>query len=288
VLGILLIDKPSGLTSHDVVASLRRQFGVKRVGHAGTLDPLATGLLVVAVGSATRLLRYMSLEPKEYLASVTFGTRSSTLDAEGKLSEGGPVPNDLEFALGRVLPKFRGEQIQVPPMLSAVKVQGKPLYKYARAGKEVEREERTIVIESLEIAESSESVATLRIVCSGGTYVRSLVADIGDELGCGAYLSGLERTRIGDFNLEDAVSLDEASAKHLLSLQRALGPMPVLELNPVQARAFRMGQRIGALGASLPRAVAVRELRGEIFGIARVQDGQLQPECVLPEEAGVA
>src|SRR5476649_403009 len=180
--GILLIDKPLGGTSHDVVNHIRRRFGTRRVGHAGTLDPLGTGLLVVAVGPATRFLQYLPLEPKVYIAEVAFGHSTPTYDAEGELSEARPVPENLAEAIDSKLPAFRGLIQQLPPMYSAIKVGGKPLYKFAREGKEQVRESRTVHIDTFEILSIEGDKATARISCSGGTYIRSLANDLGEAL----------------------------------------------------------------------------------------------------------
>src|SRR5579871_5087584 len=216
--GILLIDKPLGCTSHDVVNDMRRRFQTKRVGHAGTLDPLATGLLVVAVGPATRFLQYLPLEPKEYDAEITFGKSTTTFDREGDITSEAAVPADLDDVIQAVLPSFLGLIQQTPPMFSAVKIGGKALYKYARAGEEVLREPRNVHIGEFQILNVQDDKIRARIVCSGGTYIRTLAHDLGQAVGCGAYLSDLNRTRVGRFDLSQAVPLKEASPAHLLPL----------------------------------------------------------------------
>jgi len=287
VLGILLIDKPLGCTSHDVVHRLRKRLGTKRVGHAGTLDPMATGLLVVAVGAATRFLQYLPLEPKEYLGEVTFGQSSTTYDSEGELSPAKPVPADLQTRLLETGPKFTGLIEQLPPAFSAVKVAGKPLYAYARKGEEVIRKPRTVHVGTLEISAVSESVVKCRIVCSGGTYVRTIADDLGRSIGCGAYLSALRRTRAGEFCVEQAVSLDLAGPEHLRTLAEALPPMPMVELNDRQTAAIRQGQRIGFVATGVSRLVGLLDTAGSVFGVARVDGDELQPECVIPLEAAI-
>jgi tRNA pseudouridine55 synthase len=282
VLGILLVDKPKGLTSHDVVNRIRRKFSTKRVGHAGTLDPLATGLLVVAVGPATRFLQYLPLEPKVYEAQITFGQSSTTYDAEGEMTPGGPVPADLASAVTEILPRFTGLISQMPPMFSAIKVQGQALYKYARMGKEIEREPRTVHIGELVILGSTESELRVHVECSGGTYIRSLAHDLGEALGCGAYLSGLVRTRVGRFTLEDATSLDLVEPAQLLSLKDALPPMPLVEVDAVSTQHIREGRAIGLNDPPEGVLVGLIEPRGQVFSIARVHGNVLQPECVIP------
>jgi tRNA pseudouridine55 synthase len=290
VLGFLLIDKPKGISSHDAVNAVRRELAVRRVGHSGTLDPMATGLLVMAVGPATRFLQYLPLEPKVYEAEITFGFESTTLDSEGELVHPRAVPDDLEKRLRDLAPTLEGLHQQKPPMHSAAKVSGKALYRYAREGEEVERDARTVRIGSLEILEVKPPKAKVRIVCSGGTYVRVLAADIGNALGCGAYLSALRRTRVGRFELSDAVRLDDAKPSAIISMHDALPPMPIVELSTVDATALRQGKLISFPSsdlAPLQELVAVREREGSVFGVALVTANGLQPECILPSEAEI-
>lgn len=285
MLGILLIDKPSGGTSHDAVDRVRKIFETRRVGHAGTLDPLATGLLVVAVGAATRFLQYLPLEPKEYEGVIQFGLTSTTYDGEGELSEPGPIPADLSERLAEILPGFHGLQSQVPPMYSAVKVAGKPLYAYARKGEEALRTPRNIFIESFDLTLEAEGCARFRLVCSGGTYVRTLAHDLGKTVGCGAYLAQLRRTRAGAFRVEDSVSLESASAASLIPLDRALRPMPMRTLSGAEVEDVRQGRRIAAAGEYESRWVGLLNPEGAIVGVAAVVGAELQPECVIPKEA---
>lgn len=284
MLGILLIDKPLGITSHDVVNTVRRRFGTRRVGHAGTLDPLGTGLLVVAVGPATRFLQYLPLEPKEYDAHFTFGRATNTQDAEGETVSEAPVPTDLEARLVGVLPEFVGAIKQVPPMYSAVKKAGKPLYVYARKGEEVERAPREVYIEAIDLLEVEDGVAHLRVVCSGGTYIRTLAHDVGAAVGCGAFLSSLNRTGVGRFMLKEAVSLEEATPEHLVPLRQALDPMPVVELDDHRVLHVREGRQVGVRPTPSEPRVAVAREGGEVFGIAKVYGPLLQPEVVIPAE----
>lgn len=287
MLGILLIDKPLGCTSHDVVHRLRRTLGTKRVGHAGTLDPLATGLLVVAVGAATRFLQYLPLEPKEYVGEITFGQSSTTYDTEGELSDSRSVPPDLVSRLEGLKANFLGLIEQLPPIYSAVKVSGKPLYAYARKGEEAPRKPRTVHVGILEFEPVSEKTVQARIVCSGGTYVRTIADDLGKAIGCGAHLSALRRIRAGEFSVEQAVSLEQAGNGHMRSLAEALPPMPLVELNERQTAAIRQGQRIGFAGSGSARTVGLLDPAGAVFGVARVDGDELQPECVIPLEAAI-
>lgn len=211
--GILLIDKPSGMTSHDVVDLIRRRFDIKKAGHAGTLDPAATGLLVVLVGRATKLSSRLTAGDKEYEAAVTLGRKTDSGDVEGKvLSENGCC-GITEEKIRDAFRSFEGETEQVPPMFSAVRHKGRRLYELARKGKEVPREPRKIRIEKLGINRIALPVIHFIVRCSKGTYIRKLCDDLGDRLGCGAYLSGLRRVSSGEFSLRD--SIDMAALKSI-------------------------------------------------------------------------
>ncbi len=284
MLGVLLVAKPLGITSHDVVNDVRRRFGTKRVGHAGTLDPLGTGLLVVAVGPATRFLQYLPLEPKEYHAQIDFGRATTTYDREGETTVEGPVPEDLETALEAALPTFRGLLQQLPPMHSAVKVAGKPLYKYARTGQEAKREPRTVHVSTFDVEAIEGSLVRAKIVCSGGTYVRSLAHDLGEALGCGAHLAGLQRTRVGRFTLDEASPLESVRPDLLIPLHEALPPMPLVHLDATQVARVREGQAVTVPDPPEGFLAGLLEPSGAVLGVARVNAGLLQPECVIPAE----
>lgn len=268
-----------------MVDSVRRKLGTRRVGHAGTLDPLATGLLVVAVGPATRFLQYLPLEPKEYVAQITFGKATTTYDLEGEVTQESPVPENLQRAIQEAVPAFTGLISQLPPMYSAVKIDGKPLYHYARQGKSIEREPRNVHIEAFDIKTLSADTVEARIVCSGGTYVRSLAHDLGQAMGCGALLSGLHRTRVGRFSVEEGVLVGDATAADLVPLREALLPMPLVPMNDVQVQHVREGRQVGLMEMPLANIVALLDTNGEVFSVARVQGNLLQPECVIPSEA---
>jgi tRNA pseudouridine55 synthase len=282
--GILLIKKELGTTSHDVVNQVRRKFNTRRVGHAGTLDPLATGLLVVAVGPATRFLQYLPLEPKEYIADIEFGAATTTYDREGERILSGPVPEDLAGAIDLALVNFRGLITQLPPIYSAVKVNGQAMYKYARAGKEVPREPRTVHIAEYEMLSVNGNVARARIVCSGGTYIRTLAHDLGEALGCGAHLAGLERTRVGRYTLAEGLLLSDATPEDLISLRDALPPMPLLDLTEEQVEAVRFGRQLGLAQPPGNYLVGLCDPNGNVISVARVIGNMLQPECVIPAE----
>lgn len=210
--GIVLVDKPKDWTSHDVVAKLRGILGERRIGHAGTLDPMATGLLTVFVGRATRAVEFAETHDKEYIASVRFGISTDTQDITGSvIRQTGVVPPKTELLAA--LPKYTGELSQIPPMYSALKVNGKKLCDLARDGREVERKPRRIIISKLDyLGEDKMGDHSFRVACSKGTYIRTLFCDFGDYLGCGATLTALRRTRAGDFSAENAHTLDEIKA----------------------------------------------------------------------------
>ena len=210
--GVLVIDKPPDWTSMDVCAKLRGIFHEKRVGHAGTLDPMATGVLPVFVGRATRAVDFVADGEKEYIARLRLGLVTDTQDTTGTVLEESPVPADGRARLEALLPRFTGDIQQIPPMYSAIKVQGKKLYELARKGMEVERKPRTVTIHALEVLEGEGGDFTLRVVCSKGTYIRTLCHDMGRALGCGGTMAALRRTRVGQFALKDAVTLEELTA----------------------------------------------------------------------------
>lgn len=207
--GLLLVDKPKGHTSHDVIARLRKKLQMKRIGHAGTLDPMATGLLVVLVGKATKASQYIVSLDKEYTGRIEMGTVTNSQDAEGEVMSTMPVPELTDDEIRRQMKGFLGDQYQTPPMHSAIKVEGVPLYKLAHKGKEVEREPRFIRIDKFELLKYEKPNIDFRLRCSKGTYVRTVAHDLGERVGCGAHLSVLVRTATDQFRLEDALPLEE-------------------------------------------------------------------------------
>ncbi|MEK9139290.1 MAG: tRNA pseudouridine(55) synthase TruB, partial [Bacteroidota bacterium] len=217
---LFLIRKPRGWTSFDVVAKMRSIFHFEKIGHAGSLDPLATGLMIVCTGRMTREIdRFVGLE-KEYVATIRLGGRTSSYDLETPVIEEVSVEGITSDAVISTLKQFVGHQVQVPPMWSAVKVGGKPLYKYARKGRVVDRKPREVFIRSIMPFDIRIPNVTFSVACSKGTYIRTLADDIGQRLGCGAYLTALERTRIGEYRVEDALSLDDL-LHHQRSVQNA-------------------------------------------------------------------
>src|SRR3989454_10712547 len=207
--GVILVDKAEGMTSHDVVALARRQLGIKKVGHCGTLDPIATGLLLLTIGRGTKVQDLLMSEDKEYVGTLTLGTSTSTQDREGEVVETKPVPQLNEAEIRAAFEKFRGDFYQLPPMVSAKKHGGVPLYKLARQGKVVEREPRLVHVYRYSVDRVALPEIDFSVVCSKGFYVRTYVHDIGEELDCGAHLKSLRRTKSGRFDVAQAISVDQ-------------------------------------------------------------------------------
>lgn len=223
--GVLLVDKPTEHTSHDVVARLRGKLHLKRIGHAGTLDPMATGLLVMLVGKATRISQYLTSVEKEYTGTIELGKVTNTQDAEGEMLESRPVPTLAEADVRQTLQGFLGDQYQTPPMFSAVKIDGVPLYKMARAGEEIEREPRFIRIMRFELTRWASPEIDFLVTCTKGTYIRTLAHDVGQKLGCGAHLKALRRTASGDLRIEQALPLEQLLAMPMPELEQRLIPV---------------------------------------------------------------
>lgn len=218
--GVLLVDKPEGLTSHDVVDRVRHKLKMKRIGHAGTLDPNATGLLIILVGKATKLSQFLMGLDKTYEGTITLGVKTTTQDVEGDVVSERPVPELTEEAVREAMQAFVGDQYQTPPMFSAKKMDGVPLYKLARKGKTVEREPRFIHVGSFHLDRWESPEIDFKLQCSKGTYVRTVADDLGEKLGCGGYLKELRRTDIERFRIEDSVELE---AFEELSLEEVRG-----------------------------------------------------------------
>jgi tRNA pseudouridine55 synthase len=228
--GVLLVDKPKTWTSHDVVAKVRGHFRFQKVGHCGTLDPMATGLLVLVLGRATKLSERLMGDDKTYEGVMQLGTTTHTGDCDGQVLETKPVPPLTEAQLLEIMAKFKGDIYQTPPMVSAIKHEGRPLYKLARKGIEVEREPRLIHIYDFRLLKFEPPRIEFRLACTKGTYVRTLATDIGKEVGCGAHLADLRRTASGKFNIEGAHTLEQILAQPKDSLVQWI--LPLLEVAP--------------------------------------------------------
>ncbi len=255
--GILNVDKPAGWTSHDVVGFLRGRLGVKKMGHAGTLDPFATGVLVVCMGQATRIAEYLTASVKSYRAVAELGLTTDTYDIDGAVQTRAPIPPLSEDDLRRTLAAFEGEIEQYPPAYSAIKQDGVPAYRRARRGEQVELPARTVYIHEARLLAWNAPHLEFEVTCEAGTYIRSIAHDLGQELGCGAILVALTRTRSGPFRVEDALrpdALAEAAAAGTLAayvhpLREALYDLTPVQINAEEATRLTQGQAIGATQA---------------------------------------
>ena len=288
--GFLNINKPAGMTSHDVVARLRRALGLRKLGHAGTLDPLATGVLVLCVGRATRLSEYVMRGDKRYLAVVRPGVSTDTWDAEGEVLDRRDASGLQREAVMEALDSFRGDLEQLPPMYSAVKQDGRKLYELARAGVTVTRRPRSVTLHSLELVDWTPPTFTLELTCSAGTYVRSLAHDLGEALGTGAYLAALTRTASGAFRLQDATTPDDLLARPdwrslLVPASQALPTIPSLPLDEaacdhlLQGRA--VARRKGDPSTALAQALTPG---GSLLAIVEGDASLWKPRKVFPPQ----
>lgn len=282
--GVLVIDKPPGPTSHDVVDQVRRRMGGK-VGHTGTLDPAASGVLPLVLGRAARLSRFLTSGVKEYLAWLKLGLRTDTFDLEGTVLGELTVPEISAAAVEQLLDRFRGEITQLPPMYSAVKIGGERLYRAARRGEDVDRPRRQVSIFELEVLEIEPVRWLLRIRCSAGTYIRSLADDIGRELGCGAALESLRRTRAGDFTLAQAVPLDRwetGGEEALIPMARLLPDLPALELDCPTAAGVLHGNWIDA-HPQAPEGWVRLLFQGRLLALGKASASGIHPEIVVAD-----
>jgi len=276
--GLVLVDKPSGMTSHDVVDVVRRTLGTRKVGHAGTLDPMATGLLILGAGRATRLLRYLGDLPKSYTGTARLGIETDTLDADGEVVRMSPVTSTREDVVSAAS-ALVGESMQAPPAYSAVKVGGRKLYEAARKGEALEASPRAIRVDAFEVTAFDGAGFGFAVTCSGGTYVRALVADVGRALGCGAHLTALRRTAIGPFRVEDARPPEDADPQ---PIERAVAHLPRLPLEPEEARAASHGRALGP--AAIEGPYAVFDPDGTLIGIYRDEGAMARPEVILASD----
>jgi tRNA pseudouridine55 synthase len=304
--GVLVLDKPAGPTSHDVVARVRRAVGVSRIGHTGTLDPLATGVLALVIGRATRLAQFLSGDEKEYEAGIRLGRATPTYDAEDRihvdpatgarfLLEPPRPPEDIDPArIGAALGDFTGTYLQAPPPFSAKKLAGVPAYELARRNQPVEVRPVRVTARSLTLERYENGLVRVRVVCSAGFYVRSLAHGVGQALGCGAHLETLRRTRAGDFRLDQAIGLDEverlgpAAASHMIAMRSLLPLLPPVVVNEAGARRAAHGNALAPAdlaegsAAGVASCVRVLDAEGTLLGIAEPTGGGfLHPVVVL-------
>jgi tRNA pseudouridine55 synthase len=274
--GLLLVDKPKGVTSHDVVDAARRALGVRKVGHAGTLDPLATGLLILGVGRATRLLRFLADLPKTYEGTGLLGVETDTLDAEGEVVRTADVDVD-RAALERAMGARVGASMQLPPAYSAVKVGGRKLYEAARTGEPVEAAPRPVRVDAFDLLAFDHPRFDFRVTTSGGTYVRVLVADVGTDVGSVAHLTRLVRTAVGPFHVRDAIAMGEAGEP--LPIEAAVAHLPRVDLELEEATAATHGRILGPAGIEGPYAV-FGSGRG-LIGVYRDDGAKARPQVIL-------
>jgi len=281
--GILVVDKPVGLTSHDVVQIIRSGTGIRRAGHTGTLDPRASGVLVILVGPAVRLSEFVSASDKRYQAVLRLGSTTDTYDAEGRFTRQSSAPvNISEEKFEEALKQFIGEIEQTPPPFSAVTVHGRKAYEMARQGEEVDLAPRKIQVYHLEVLEWAPPEVVIDVHCSSGTYVRSLANDMGNVLGCGAYLIGLRRTKNGRFSLRDAVPLRKLQDaflagnwyQYLIPAAEALADWPGVELNPDEVEEVKHGHRVKAAPDTKPGLVRGISMAGELIAIMELAQGE--------------
>lgn len=285
----LVVDKPKGMTSNQVVGNVKKAAGIKKVGHAGTLDPLATGVLVLALGEVTRLIRYIQDQDKEYVATAQFGVATDTLDADGAVLSREPMDFD-ERDLLDVVPRFIGIISQVPPMVSALKKDGRRLYEMARAGEVVERDARQVEVHDLEILSVGAPPypeVEFRVVCGKGTYVRSLADDMATVLGGYAHLTSLRRTRIGSFKVSDAITIDDLHnwESYLMSPTRALADLPQVVVDDETAYGVRNGVRFvtgPVVEGPTDQPYTVLTEDGELIAVYNRTGARAAPEVVLP------
>lgn len=282
--GILLLDKPVGPTSHDAVARVRRAAGLRRVGHAGTLDPLADGLLVLGLGPAARFLEYLVGLDKTYETTVRLGQATTTYDAEGDVTAEHPVSVSAA-QLTAALDAFRGPIRQRVPSHSAVKRDGRPLYESARRGEMIDLPQRDVVIHALDLLAFDPPLVTLRVACSSGTYIRSLAHDLGAALGCGGHVAALRRTAVGVFSVDGAVPLDtltpESVAAALLPPAAAVAHLPRLEVDESEATRLSLGQRLAAPPDALAGNAAAFGPDGRFLGVVEVDGDVIRPRKML-------
>jgi len=274
--GLLLVDKPRGVTSHDVVDVVRRGLGTRKVGHAGTLDPMATGLLLIGVGRATRLLRFLGGLPKTYEGTLRLGVETTTLDADGDVVREVEV-HVSEADVAAAMRALVGESLQRPPAYSAVKVGGRKLYEAAREGEHLEAEPRSIRVDAFDLVSFDVPDVAFRVTCSGGTYVRVLAADVGAAMSCGAHLTALRRTAIGPYEVDDAVAPDVAGDP--LPMDAAVSHLPRLDLDAEEVVAASHGRPLGPAGLTGPYGVFGPD--GRLIGVYEDEGPRARPQVIL-------
>ena len=290
--GVFLLDKPQGMSSNDIMQKVKRVFQANKAGHTGALDPLATGMLPICLGEATKFSQFLLDADKRYVVTAKLGERTDTSDAEGQVVETRPVNVETSQIL-TALEQFRGDILQVPTMFSALKHNGKPLYEYARSGITVEREARPITIFELNFIEYQAPFLTLEVHCSKGTYIRTLVDDLGEVLGCGAHVTVLRRTAVADYPAEKMMTWDALQAlaeqgdldQHLLPIDTAVSKLPALKLNAEQSKGIGFGQRVKFTNeAKLRGQVRLFSDKNIFLGVALIDDNNvIRPQRLITQ-----
>ena len=290
--GVFLLDKPQGMSSNDIMQKVKRVFQANKAGHTGALDPLATGMLPICLGEATKFSQFLLDADKRYVVTAKLGERTDTSDAEGQVVKTRPVNVETSQIL-TALEQFRGDILQVPTMFSALKHNGKPLYEYARAGITVEREARPITIFGINFIEYQAPSLTLEVHCSKGTYIRTLVDDLGEVLGCGAHVTVLRRTAVADYPTEKMMTWDALQAlaeqgdldQHLLPIDTAVSKLPALKLNAEQSKGIGFGQRVKfANEAKLRGQVRLFSDKNIFLGVALIDDNNvIRPQRLITQ-----
>lgn len=285
---VVNLNKEKGITSQDAVTAVKRIFGVKKAGHTGTLDPTACGVMLVCLNEATKIASFVESLEKEYVATAKIGESTDTLDSEGKILRSVVDIRTNASDIEKILPRFVGEIEQVPPMYSALKVSGQPLYRLARRGLEVERRPRKVTVKSIEMLDFSSPFFKIKIVCSKGTYIRTICSDIGEALGVGAHVTDLKRTRIGSFRIEESAKIDalphEVSALH--SVDKVLNHLPELRVTGEELKRAWNGNKLPLFSLPDFRSVSGLEVRlkdgdGNLFGIGKVASDFIKIERLL-------
>ena len=280
--GVFLLDKPLGFSSNQALKKIQWLFNAKKAGHTGTLDPMASGLLPICLGEATKFSHRLLDANKSYIATIQLGITTTTGDQEGE------VVSEKEVVLNDTLKKFIGDITQIPPMYSALKFEGKPLYEYAREGIEIERKSRQIKIYDIKLIKIEDSIITIEVLCSKGTYIRTLAEDIGQTLGCGAHLKDLERTQTGNFQLSEALSIEALEGMSMASREKALMPIDALlegllsvELTVAETEAIKKGQSIDFISKN-DKEVRLYSASGQFVGVGQPDlQGHLFPKRLI-------
>lgn len=281
--GLILINKQKGFTSHDVVNVIRKKLNTKKVGHTGTLDPNATGVLPILVGKATKISKYLMEHDKTYIATIKLGEKTDTGDSEGQVIEEKSIPADLKKEdINNALQNFFGKQKQVPPMYSAIKINGKKLYEYAREGKEVKLEARDIEIYKIELLEYQNNKIKFEVECSKGTYIRTLCEDIAKKLGTVGYMEELQRTKVNNFRIEDSILLDditlENAEKNMIKIEEVFKEKETIELDNKKLELFLNGVK---LTYNLPNSIYRIYNNEQFIGIGVIENKLLKRDIVI-------